>query len=155
MKNKAIEIAALILGLLTTVAGVLTLPQVALLPQEWQPFVALSLALVVVGKNAAYVVLDFCDDGQLNKSYKLPPGLHALLLCGLLLITLPSCGTAPDGQRTFAGLTLPQGLQIGERVLRREAADNPQLGKLVRVLDDAKAVTSAKQPVNIEPQPTN
>jgi hypothetical protein len=105
MKNKAIEIIALILGLLTAIAGILTLPQVALLPQDWQPFVGLGLALVVVGKNAAYVVLDFSDDGQLNKSYKLPHGLPALLLCGLLLITLPSCATRADGTKTFAGLS--------------------------------------------------
>lgn len=150
MKNKAIEITSLILGLLTIAAGILTMPQLAMLPAEWQPYFVLGLGLVVVGKNAAYVVLDWSDDGILNKSYKLP---GEKLVIGLLALTLliPACGTLPDGQRTFAGLTLPQGLQIGERVLRREAAANPQLGKLVKVLDDAKAVTSAKDVVDVKP----
>lgn len=148
MKNKAIEIAALILGLLTTAAGVLTLPQVALLPQEWQPFVALSLALVVVGKNAAYVVLDFCDDGQLNKSYKLPPGLHALLLCGLLLITLPSCGTAPDGQRTFAGLTKADWWLVTKDTGTAALKSGAQAGLTSY---GARRMTSAKDVVEVRP----
>jgi hypothetical protein len=101
MKNRTIEILAFLFGLLTTIAGILTLPQVAMLPESLQPYVGLSLALVVVGKNGAYVVLDFADDGKLNKSWK--HGGRALLLAGLMLC-LASCATRPDGTRTFASL---------------------------------------------------
>jgi hypothetical protein len=148
MKNKAIEIAALILGLLTTAAGVLTLPQVALLPQEWQPFVALSLALVVVGKNAAYVVLDFCDDGQLNKSYKLP---GERMLIGLLALTLlvPSCTTGPQGARLFLGISGADALGIGQNVLKREAL--PVLNEALTARVRNAQRTAAKQPLNVLP----
>jgi hypothetical protein len=148
MKNKAIEIIALILGLLTTVAGVLTLPQVALLPQEWQPFVGLALALVVVGKNAAYVVLDFHDDGLLNKSYKLPRGLPALFLCGLLLILMPSCGTLPDGQKTFAGLTKADWALVTKDAGHAALKSGAQAGL---VSYGTRRMTSAKDVQNVTP----
>lgn len=142
MKNKAIEIIAFILGLLTTVAGILTLPQVALLPKEWQPYIALGLALVIVGKNGAYVVMDFLDDGLLNQSYKLPKNVQVWLLCGLALM-LASCGTTPTGEKTFAGATGTQWFDIGKRVLIREA---PVVYGEVR---QAREVTSAKEPVGV------
>ena len=148
MKNKTIEILALIFGLLTTVAGVLTLPQIALLPAEWQPFVGLALALVVVGKNGAYVVLDFCDDGKLNKSYKVPPGLSVLLLCGLLLITLPSCGTAPDGQKTFAGLTKAEWWLVTKDSGAAAFKSGAQAGVMSY---GARRMTSAKDVLPVQP----
>lgn len=149
MKNKAIEIAALVLGLLTTVAGVLTLPQVALLPNEWQPFVALALALVVVGKNAAYVILDFADDGQLNKSYKLPPGMHALVLCGLLITLLPSCAMRADGTKTFAGLSKADWLLVSKDVGQAAVKSGAQAGLVS--YGTRRAQTAAKNPVNVKP----
>lgn len=114
MKNRAIEILAFVLGLLTTVAAVLTLPQVALLPESFQPYLGLGLALVMVGKNGAYVILDFADNGKLDKSYKLPPGLPVLALAGLCLLTLPSCSTDPDGARRFAGLRFADWGAVGQ-----------------------------------------
>lgn len=115
MKNRTIEILAFLFGLLTTIAGILTLPQVAMLPESLQPYVGLSLALVVVGKNGAYVVLDFADDGKLNKSWK--HGGGALLLVGLCLLTLPSCSTRPDGTRTFAGLDGADWRSVGKAAI--------------------------------------
>jgi hypothetical protein len=101
MKNRIIETLAFLFGLLTTIAGVLTLPHVALLPESLQPYIGVCLALTIVGKNGAYVVLDFADNGKLDKSWRHGAGL--LLLAGLLLC-LASCATRPDGTRTFAGL---------------------------------------------------
>lgn len=147
MKNKTIEILALIFGLLTTVAGVLTLPQVALLPKEWQPFVGLALALVVVGKNGAYVILDFCDDGQLNKSYKIPDGVKVALLCGLLL-GLTSCANDGKGVVTFAGLTRAQ----WELVMKESgtAAGKAALSAGVASYGTQR-LTSAKDVIDVEP----
>lgn len=112
MKNRTIEILAFLFGLLTTVAGVLTLPQIALLPESFQPYIGLSLALVIVGKNGFYVVLDFMDDGKLNKSWK-HGGAALLLLAGVCLLTLPSCSTDPDGTKRFAGLSSAEWGQVG------------------------------------------
>ena len=74
-----------------------------------------------------------------------------LLIASLCLLSLPSCATREDGTRTFAGLSLPEGLQVGERLLRRQAKEDPRLLKVVEIIDDAKAVTSAKQPVDVQP----
>ena len=74
-----------------------------------------------------------------------------LLIASLCLLSLPSCATREDGTRTFAGLSLPEGLQVGERLLRRQAKEDPRLLKVVEIIDDAKAVTSAKQPVDVRP----
>ena len=74
-----------------------------------------------------------------------------LIIAGLCLLSLPSCATRADGTRTFAGLSLPEGLQVGERLLRRQAKEDPRLLKVVEIIDDAKAVTSAKQPVDVRP----
>ena len=113
MKNRFIEILAFVFGLLTTVAGFLTLPQVALLPESLQPYIGVALALIIVGKNGAYVILDFADNGKLDKSYR--HGLGLLLACGLLL-GLTSCATRPDGVRTFAGLDKAEWLGLGKDV---------------------------------------
>jgi hypothetical protein len=40
---------------------------------------------------------------------------------------------------------------VGERLLRRQAKEDPRLLKVVEIIDDAKAVTSAKQPVDVQP----
>lgn len=142
MKSKIIEVIAFVLGLLTTVAGALTFPQVALLPQKYQPYIAFALAVVIVGKNGAYIVMDFLDDGLLNQSYKLPKGLGVWLLCGLALM-LASCGSAPNGEKTFLGATGGQWTLIGKRVLIREV---PVVYGEVK---DAREVTSAKEPVGV------
>lgn len=113
MKNRFIEILAFIFGLLTTVAGILTLPQVALLPESLQPYIALSLALTIVGKNGFYVILDFADNGKLDKSYK--HGIGLLLVAGLLL-GLTNCATREDGTRTFIGLDKREWLGVGKDV---------------------------------------
>lgn len=114
MKNRIIEIIAFVFGLLTTVAGVLTLPQVALLPESLQPYIGLALALVIVGKNGFYVILDFSDDGKLNKSYR--GGPVGLLLIGGLLLSLTSCATRDDGTKTFIGLDRREWLGFGKDV---------------------------------------
>lgn len=136
MKNRIIELIAFMLGLLTTVAGILTLPQVAMLPKEWQPFIGLSLALVIVGKNGFYVVMDFLDDGQLNQSYKLPKNVPLWLLCGLALM-LVSC----------AGMTKEQWMVIGKGVLLREAPILYGEIQQARAKAQAREVTSGKEPV--------
>jgi hypothetical protein len=132
MKNRVIETLAFLFGLLTTVAGVLTLPQVALLPESLQPYIGLCLALTIVGKNGAYVVLDWVDDGKLNKSYR--HGVKLMVLAGLL-ICLASCATRLDGTRTFAGLDAAGWRSVGKSALggavpaflerRRAPADAP------------------------------
>jgi hypothetical protein len=147
MKNKAIEIVAFILGLLTAVAGILTLPTVAMLPKEWQPYIGVCLALVVVGKNGAYVILDFADDGQLNKSYKIPAAVKLLLLCGLALC-LVACGTNGAGQKTFVGLTKADwavvtkdaGMAAGKAALSAGMASY-----------GTRKLTSAKDVIDVEP----
>lgn len=90
MKNRLIEMLALALLGLTTLAGIFTLPQAALLPEAWQPYLMLAGGLVLCGKNALYLVLDFCDDGKLNKSYDVSK-VKVLLLGGLCLALMPSC----------------------------------------------------------------
>jgi hypothetical protein len=114
MKNRFIELLAFAFGLLTTVAGFLTLPQIALLPESLQPYIGLALALVIVGKNGAYVILDFVDDGKLNKSYR--HGALGLLLVGGLLLGLTSCATRDDGTKTFIGLDRREWLGFGKDV---------------------------------------
>jgi hypothetical protein len=111
MKNRIIETLAFLFGLLTTIAGVLTLPQVALLPESLQPYIGVCLALTIVGKNGAYVVLDFADNGKLDKSWRHGAGL--LLLAGLLL-GLVSCATRADGVKTFLGLDAKQWGDVGK-----------------------------------------
>lgn len=119
MKNRFIEILAFLFGLLTTVAGFLTLPQIALLPESLQPYIGLALALVIVGKNGAYVILDFADNGKLDKSYRRSLGL---LLMGGLLLGLTSCATRDDGTRTFIGLDKREWLGVGKDVGRAAVA---------------------------------
>ena len=116
MKNRLIEIVAFILGVLTALTGALTLPAVAMLPASWQPYVGLALALVVVGKNGAYVVLDFCDNGLLDNSYKAGSKLKLplILLAGLgLMLMGTSCATRPDGTKTFLALDGDEWMIVG------------------------------------------
>lgn len=86
-KNRIIEWLSFALLGLTTLAGWFTLPQAALLPQAWQPYIVLIGGVVLWGKNGVYLCLDWWDDGKLNKSYKLP----LVVLGGLCLTMLCSC----------------------------------------------------------------
>ncbi len=138
MKNKAIEIIAFILGLLTTVAGILTLPQVALLPKEWQPIIGLCLALVIVGKNGAYLVMDFLDDGVLNQSYKLPKGLTVWLLCGLALM-LTSCA----GVTAFLASPLGRTAVVTAQALGKQLAKATEVRVLEQIIVKAESSMAA------------
>lgn len=119
MKNRTVETIAFIFGLLTALTGFLTLPQVALLPESFQPYVGFALAMVIVGKNGAYVVLDFLDNGKLDKSWK-----HGatILTAGWLAMGLVSCATRPDGTRTFIGLDRKQWLGVGKDAAKAAAS---------------------------------
>lgn len=75
MKNKWIEIITFILMLATILAGVLTMTDAALLPPEWRPWLPLVIGGIIMVKQLAYGVLDWLDDGLLNKSYKQPTTL--------------------------------------------------------------------------------
>jgi hypothetical protein len=150
MKNKLIETVALILGLLTTLAGVLALPQVAMLPAEWQPYVALALALVVVGKNGAYVILDWHDDGKLNKSYKV--GLF--LLAGFCLLSLPSC----EALAKKTGMSPVDLFRITSGAAVRLQNEAERLKAEIKAAKEAEAerlaeleVTAAKNPQDVQP----
>lgn len=105
MKNRFLETLSFILLGLTSLAGILTLPQAALLPEKWQPYLVVAGGLVLWGKNGIYLVLDFMDDGKLNKSFKLPGQVGMLLIAGLCLMCVPSCSTDAMGRKTFIGLT--------------------------------------------------
>jgi hypothetical protein len=90
MKNTLIEVLTLILLCLAGLAGALSTPEIAVLPEAWLKYVPLALILILALKNAIYVFLDWKDDGLLNKSYKLPKHLPWVMLCGLCLCSM-SC----------------------------------------------------------------
>jgi len=150
MKNRFIEIVALILGALTALAGVLSLPAVAMLPASWQPYVALAIALVVVGKNGAYVILDFFDNGKLDQSYKVAKKIGMTCLSGLCLF-LAQCTTETT--------THPDGSVTVKRSIDSEAlvAGGSVAGKIAPIFykpRQAVPMTSGKEAVTVEPEPT-
>jgi hypothetical protein len=87
MKNRTIEILSLVLVLATLLSGVLSLPELHVLPAEWLKYMPFLLGFIIAIKQFAYVVLDYLDDGLLNKSYK-PPTFLPVLLLGLLCVVL-------------------------------------------------------------------
>ena len=140
MKIRFVEILSFILILLTIAAGVLTLPESQVLPQGWLKFVPFVLGGVIAFKNGIYIYLDWLDDGQFNKSYKLPPGL-SVVVGACLCLCLVSCATRPDGTKTFAGL---DAVQWGSVAVKSGSS----------YLDQRKtvpAVTGAKEAANVTP----
>ncbi len=86
MKNLIIEILSLIMLCLTGIAGVLSMPEIGVLPAEYLRYVPLVMIVVLGLKQALYIVLDLADDGVRNGSYKVPPVIRVL---GMML--LPCC----------------------------------------------------------------
>ncbi|MEN3940677.1 hypothetical protein WJU23_05230 [Prosthecobacter sp. SYSU 5D2] len=113
MKNRLVEILTLILLCLTGLGGVLTMPDIGVLPESWLKYVPLGLIVVLALKNAIYVFLDWWDDGVVNGSYKIPKHVPLLLLAGLCLLLMPCCATRPDGTKTFGGLDARQWKGVG------------------------------------------
>ncbi|MEN3942993.1 hypothetical protein WJU23_16970 [Prosthecobacter sp. SYSU 5D2] len=112
MKITLVEILTLILLCLTGLAGALSTPEIAVLPEGLLKYVPLGLIVILALKNAIYVFLDWWDDGQVNRSFKLPKPLPVVLLAGLCLGCV-SCATRPDGTRTFAALDAGQWRAVG------------------------------------------
>ena len=83
MKNKWIELTTFLLMAATVTAGFLTTTDSNLLPPEWRPYLPL-----------AYGVLDYLDDGLMNKSYKTPTTFLKVLALLLLPLTLVCCTSA-------------------------------------------------------------
>lgn len=92
MKNKYIEIATFLLMAATVTAGFLTTTDVSLFPAEWRPYLPLAIGGIILLKQLAYGVLDYLDDGLMNKSYKTPTTLLKVLLPAMLLISCTSAG---------------------------------------------------------------
>ena len=94
MKNKYIEIATFLLMAATVTAGFLTTTDSNLLPPEWRPYLPLAIAGIILLKQLAYGVLDYLDDGLMNKSYKTPTTFLKVLALLLLPLTLVCCTSA-------------------------------------------------------------
>lgn len=92
MKNKYIEIATFLLMAATVTAGFLTTTDVSLFPAEWRPYLPLVIGGIILLKQLAYGVLDYLDDGLMNKSYKTPTTLLKVLLPAMLLMSCTSAG---------------------------------------------------------------
>lgn len=71
-------------------------------------------------------------------------GIARVFLLGGCLLFLPSCGSLPDGTKTFLGMTSGQYLTIGGNIVKREALP------VAAEVQDARAVTAAKNPVNVQ-----
>jgi hypothetical protein len=84
--------------------------------------------------------------GCINVFKKDSAKLIPLLLACLLL---PSCGTLPDGQKTFLGLTKESWLMVSKDA--GDAATKSALQAGMVSYGTRRAVTSAKQPVDILP----
>lgn len=111
------------------------------IPEQFMPIALLVFTIASASKEAGLVILDYLDDGQRNNSYKLP-----LIATGLFcLLLLPSCGTLPDGTKTFLGMTGGQYLTIGGNIVKREALP------VAAEVQDARAYTSSKNPVPVAP----
>lgn len=127
MKVTLVEILTLILLCLTGLAGVLTMPDIAVLPEAWLKYVPLALIVILALKNAIYVFLDWRDDGTVNGSYKLPKHLPWVMLCGLCLCSM-SCqafkGVDWRGAGDRAGLLMAQ-----LAVLKAEAGIAEEMAK--------------------------
>ena len=96
MKNKWIELITFLLMAATVTAGFLTTTDVSLIPVEYRPYVPLAIGGIIVLKQIAYGVLDFLDDGIMNKSYKVPTTLLKVLALLLLPLTLLCCTSAGE-----------------------------------------------------------
>lgn len=90
MKNKWIELVTFLLMAATVTAGFLTTTDVALIPEEYRKYLPLAIGAIIVLKQLAYGLLDYLDDGIMNKSYKVPTTLLKVLVC---LLILPGCVT--------------------------------------------------------------
>lgn len=115
-----------------------------MLPQKWVLPALIVLGVVSASKDFLITVGDYLDDGKRNNSFD----VSKIMLLGLLLgvtMLLASCGTAADGQKTFIGATGGQWMVIGQGVLLREAP------VVYGQVQEARAVTSAKQPVSVVP----
>jgi hypothetical protein len=107
MKNKYIEIATFLLMAATVTAGFLTTTDSNLLPPDWRPYLPFAIAGIILLKQLAYGVLDYLDDGIMNKSYKTPTTFLKALALLLLPLTLVCCTSAGE-QSTDAELIRAQ-----------------------------------------------
>ena len=94
MKNKWIELTTFLLMAATVTAGFLTTTDSNLLPPEWRPYLPFAIAGIILLKQLAYGVLDYLDDGLMNKSYKTPTTFLKVLALLLLPLTLVCCTSA-------------------------------------------------------------
>ena len=76
-------------------------------------------------------------------------GASKLLIASLCLLTLPSCGTLPDGTKTFAGLTKADWLLVSKDVGQAAVKSGTQAGLIS--YGSRRAITAAKNPVIVTP----
>lgn len=91
MRNNWIEIPTIILMVATVVAGFLTAVDPTLVPPTIRPHLPTCVAAIIAIRQTSYMVLDYMDDGVLNKSYKPPTTLLKVLAIILLPIGLCQC----------------------------------------------------------------
>lgn len=155
MKNKWIELTTLLLMAATVTAGFLTTTDVSLLPIEWRPYLPLAIGGIIVLKQIAYGVLDFLDDGVMNKSYKTPTTLIKVMLCLLLpAFLLASCATEQSTDRELtwakAGVEAAQLTVDLASISYQARLANPQTSAAeriaaARILEEAQARLSKER----------
>lgn len=133
MKIRFVEILSFILILLTIAAGVLTLPEIQVLPEAWLKFVPFVLGSVLAFKNGIYIYLDWLDDGLINKSYNPPPKL-GLIVAACLCLGLVSCAGF-DWQaaaKRAAIITAQMAIAKAEAaIVEEQAKPSPDVSKLL------------------------
>lgn len=76
-------------------------------------------------------------------------GASKLIIASLCLLTLPSCGTLPDGTKTFAGLTKADWLLVSKDASQAAIRSGAKAGLVS--YGTRRAITSAKAPQNVQP----
>lgn len=76
-------------------------------------------------------------------------GASKVLIASLCLLSLPSCGTLPDGTKTFAGLTKADWALVSKDASQAAIRSGAQAGLVS--YGSRRALTAAKNPVNVTP----
>lgn len=149
MKNRWIELVTFLLMAATVIAGFLTTTDTTLLPAGWRPYLPLVIGGIILLKQLAYGILDFMDDGQLNKSYKAPTSLLrvlALMLLPMLLMSSCTTGTSgdPEMERAEAAVTIARSIVLAGELANTVLVSDPKSTPVQRMAAEA-ALNEARE----------
>lgn len=119
--------------------------------KHWADIVGIVGGVVIVARIVVKLTPTPKDDTVLEKVVNVLKhiGLNVKLIplaASCLLLT--SCGSLPDGTKTFFGVTGKQGWQIAKGAIIREA---PIVYGELQTVKSSNAATSAKQPTDVQP----